>query len=420
MKIVHITTCDYGGAGLAVLRIHDSLLQLGIDSSVLVADKRTSLSTVFQVEPTATLNTNKKPSNKLLKVTKNILRRRGWFLTNLEKYRKMFNSLKKADQEVCFTFPITSYDLAEDELVKEADVIHLHWVADFVDYPTFFKKVTKPIVWTFHDENIGLGGFHYQCAKDEYYDIYQPLEDAFCGIKREALAYCHNLYVVALSNKMKAFVDGLDFLKPRKKTIIHNSVNHERFRIIDKAYSRDLFHVPRENLVFSFCANEIGDERKGLKELIMALELLGDNNITLLCIGPGELPIDPSFHTICIGKIDNEDVLAALYSCSDRFVMPSFQEAFAQTPLEAMACGVPVIVFPCSGTEELINDDNGVRCKDFTVEALFLGIKESLKRQYNNHKIRNDVMSRFAPRLIAEQYLQVYKMAIDESDKCNE
>lgn len=414
MKVVHITTCDYGGAGLAVLRIHDSLLQLGVDSAVLVAEKKSLLNTVFQVEPSPVLNTYQRPKNKLLRKVKNFLHRRGFFLTSIEKCKKTLNSLK-GNKDAFFTFPISSYDLTENEMVKKADVIHLHWIADFVDYPTFFRKITKPIVWTFHDENIGLGGFHYLYSKHEYYQAYQPLEDEFCRIKREALENFHNLYVVALSNKMKAFVEGLDFLHPKKSFIIHNSVNYERFRICDKTYLRELFHIAQENLVFSFCANEIDDERKGLSELIRALEMMDNDHFTLLCVGSGRLPVKPSFHVICMGKIDNEDVMAALYSCSDRFVMPSYQEAFAQTPLEAMACGVPVVAFPCSGTEELINDDNGVRCEAFTVDSLSQGIKESLKRQYNPAKIRKGVMNRFAPRLIAEQYYRVYKMAIEKN-----
>lgn len=414
MKVVHITSCDYGGAGLAVLRIHDSLLQLGVDSRVLVAEKKTSLNAVFQVEPSPVLNAYQRPNNKFLRKIKNFLHRRGFFLTKIEKYKKSLDSLK-GNKDAFFTIPISSYDLTENEMVKEADVIHLHWIAEFVDYPTFFRKITKPIVWTFHDENIGLGGFHYQCTKHEYYQAYQPLEDEFCRIKREALAHFHNLYVVALSNKMKAFVDGLDFLHPKRSFIIHNSVNHERFHVYDKSYSRELFHIAQENLVFSFCANEIDDERKGLSELIGALEMMDNDHLTLLCIGSGKLPVKPSFHAICMGKIDNEDVMAELYSCSDRFVMPSFQEAFAQTPLEAMACGVPVVAFPCSGTEELINDDNGIRCEDFTVKSLLKGIKESLKKQYNPAKIREDVMNRFAPSVIAEQYNRVYKMAIENT-----
>jgi hypothetical protein len=39
-----------------------------------------------------------------------------------------------------------------------------------------------------------------------------------------------------------------------------------------------------------------------------------------------------------------------------------------------MACGVPAIVFPVSGTEELIRPQNGVRAAGFTSEDLEVAI----------------------------------------------
>ena len=93
--------------------------------------------------------------------------------------------------------------------------------------------------------------------------------------------------------------------------------------------------------------------------------------------------------------------------------MPSFQEGFAQTPLEAMSCGTPVISFPCSGTEELINNSNGVICKDFSTEALIDGIKKGLSRQYNPANIRKFIEDHFSYDLIANQYKNLYKSILD-------
>ncbi|TAE46946.1 MAG: hypothetical protein EAY69_07690, partial [Cytophagales bacterium] len=74
-----------------------------------------------------------------------------------QKYTKLL--LKK--KEVQFTFTESAYNILSHHLVKEADIIHLHWVAHFLDYASFFKKINKPVVWTLHDKNPLNGGFHY-------------------------------------------------------------------------------------------------------------------------------------------------------------------------------------------------------------------------------------------------------------------
>ena len=48
-KILHITNNDYDGEGRAVLRLHKGLLNLGIESKVLVLHKRTKEKHVYAV-----------------------------------------------------------------------------------------------------------------------------------------------------------------------------------------------------------------------------------------------------------------------------------------------------------------------------------------------------------------------------------
>lgn len=90
--------------------------------------------------------------------------------------------------------------------------------------------------------------------------------------------------------------------------------------------------------------------------------------------------------------------------------MPSYQEAFAQAPLEAMACGLPIIAFPCSGTEELIETNTGVLCRDFTSQALEEGLREAFSINYSSKYIRAYVIDRFSPEKIAQQYIEFYKL----------
>lgn len=109
-----------------------------------------------------------------------------------------------------------------------------------------------------------------------------------------------------------------------------------------------------------------------------------------------------------VGLLKGPDELSVAYSCADYFVMPSYKEAFAQSPMESMACGVPAIVFPVSGTDELINSKNGVRAKNFTPQDLEIAIRQAMSTKYDAASIRQDMINRFSPEIIAKRYIEFY------------
>lgn len=94
--------------------------------------------------------------------------------------------------------------------------------------------------------------------------------------------------------------------------------------------------------------------------------------------------------------------------------MPSKKEAFAQTPIESMACGVPAIVFPVSGTDELITPQNGVQAIDFTDKSLEEAISQAMSVTYDGKAIRQDMIERFSPKVIAKKYINFYEQMLNE------
>lgn len=375
MKILHICTYDHGGAGLCCLRIHQALMKQGIDSRVLVLEKRGDCPEVY-VAGCAHGRWRKL----LNRIFNKILRLMHLKIT---KFNRRLAFMRKYG--VYCSFPVSGYDISGHPLVKEADILHLHWINNFVDYPSFFKKVQKPMICTLHDENLFFGVVHnqYDIAKD-------ALEKRYYKTKLKAIQQIRNLYVVFLSEIMCQRYAGHEMIRDRYFIVINNAVDSWKFHPIDKRLSRAMFGIDENSIVFSFVAVSLNDKNKGLDVLSKTLERMNIPNAMILAVGDNgnghEWPLTKS-----TGAIYDTERLSAAYSCADYFVLPSQQEAFGQTLIEALACGVPIIAFPVDITGELITEKNGIRCNGFTSEDLEEGIRKAMNTSYDTETIRKDV-----------------------------
>jgi N-acetyl-alpha-D-glucosaminyl L-malate synthase BshA len=94
-----------------------------------------------------------------------------------------------------------------------------------------------------------------------------------------------------------------------------------------------VFARVRESLPSKLILVGDGPERMFIKQLVKELKLNDD--------------------VILVGE---QDYLEPLFFCADLFLLPSEQESFGLTALEAMACGVPVIATDVGGLPEVIVD----------------------------------------------------------------
>lgn len=412
MKITHICTMLEGGAGLAAARIIRSTRAMGINARVLVANGESS-ENVDVIKPVI-------PYSKiwLIKKIQCLLNIKRLWPKPIKLHNKIVKEFSVSHTPGIFTSPVTLYkSIVNHPWVCEADIVHLHWIGDFIDYESFFPKVNKPIVWTIQDENPGLGGFHYQMWKDQAPISFKAFDDELSLIKEKAYKNVKSMTLVAPSTMMKDFFINNRLLSRFPITIIHNGFEEENYSPISTACAREALHLPLNSNVFLFVAQHIYESRKGLKELIKALETINTPNSVLICLGNFTKLPESSLEIRCEGFVGNNRLQSLYYSAADYFVMPSYQEAFAQTSIEAMACGTPVVSFPCSGVHDLINKENGVICEDFTVDALVKGIKLAMSRNYDRKAIREDVINRFSYNKIAKQYLELYETILSNKNE---
>ena len=400
---------DHGGAGIAAQRIHKAMLRQGVDSQMLVRFKSSDDDTITAAQPNMGLY---QPSSlSVVRKVEQILRRRGRCLTQVERYERQLNVLDRV-YGAAYTLPVSNFDLSQHPLVQQADILHLHWVENFLDYQTFFDRINKPIVWTFHDENIAYGGFHYSDEAVRLKEPFAAMEDDFVKIKKDALADGrHNIHMVALSGMMEQFYRQHSLFPSYPVNIIHNGLEPEQFAILDRSFCREALRLPIDSKVICFCASDINDSHKGLDILTKALDSLHRSDITLLCVGKGALP-QCDYPVVGTGPLANPRLLSIAYSASDLFVLASSQESFSQTSIESMACGCPVVAFPCGIIDELITPDNGICCPNYTIESLAECISTAMDLTYKRQAIRDDIVMRFNIDRIAKQYIDLYTRCI--------
>jgi glycosyltransferase involved in cell wall biosynthesis len=389
MKVVHVSFEDNNGAGSCAYRICKAQRDLGIDSQLLVARK--TRSDCFIHEYGLGRLFMRRVFNKLGRIIQ--------FPNEIDKISNLC-----IEKGTCYTLPVSPVRLNNQKLLQEADIIHLHWVDNLVDYPSFFSAFSgKPMVWTLHDENLFFGIAHYE--RDYIKD--NPLEKKYYGIKYESIRQAKRLGIVFLSKMMHDKFSDHEMISGFPSAIINNAVNYHLYQPKERKLACQRVGLNENVLIFAFCSVNISEKRKGLDILSKTLVKINPD-YRILAIGGNPRSVHWD-NVIEYGKCNTPEQMSWALSAANYFCMPSYQEAFAQTPIEAMACGLPIIVFPCSGTEELVTPVNGIRCEDFNSGALETGIREALAHQYDPRLIRRDAINRFSPERIAHEYLDFYE-----------
>ena len=109
-----------------------------------------------------------------------------------------------------------------------------------------------------------------------------------------------------------------------------------------------------------------------------------------------------------------DEALPALYSGARAFVYPSLYEGFGLPPLEAMACGAPVIVSNRSSLPEVVGDA-GLQVDALDVNGLAQAMSQVIEDDVLRASLRQRGMERakgFSWRRCAEETLAVYRKVV--------
>lgn len=414
MKITLINKDDFGGgAAMACLRLFKALKANDLDVSMLVQRK-----TVPDESVKSTVH------------------------NKFDKYRSDFNFLyerlsfilKERDKSVRFAFSQANAgsDIIDEDDIKNADLLHLHWVNGgflSLDNINSLLKLNKPVVWTLHDMWPFTGGCHYsgdserflnECGNCHFLKHPSPNDISHIGWSKKQAIYNSNpkITFIACSNWMRDIALKSSLLRGNEVITIANPIDVDIFSKQDKTLSRQKWGVPVDARVILFGAANINHTRKGINYLIEALhkirETESDMNqvIQVVMFGKSKdfdfkrIP----FPVISLPIINSESDIAEIYSLADVFVLPSLEDNLPNMAMEALSCSTPVVAFDTGGVKDMVDHcENGYLAEYMSSGDLAKGILYVLHDSGNLAlNARAKILENFSYTIIAEKHIQLY------------
>lgn len=239
----------------------------------------------------------------------------------------------------------------------------------------------------------------------------------------------HIAKVVTVSNFSKNDIkEHLPALKEDVILVTHEAAG-ERFRKmggdIQRSKVSDTFGI-KGNYILTLGALDPRKNTKAIINTFLHLKSEEKINVNLVIAGIPKWRQTEFYKTvqessfmedIIFTDFISEEDMVLLYNYATVFLYPSLYEGFGIPPLEAMACGAPVITSNTTSIPEIVGN------AAFLIDPLNdKELKEALLSLLNNEDLRNDLIARgfkrakeFSWNKMAKETLQIYESLRNEN-----
>ena len=203
------------------------------------------------------------------------------------------------------------------------------------------------------------------------------------------------------------------------KNQIQKKTNLKHLKVIKNGYDDSIFSFNKisnkgTNKVIKIITVANFQPAKGQEVLLESLKWI-TIPVHLTLVGDGPLLKNcQNIYKNVHGKVDfvgavPHDKIPDLLLKHDLFCMPSHSEGFPSAPIEAMACGLPVVGTNVGGISEIIIDGfNGYLCKPQSPEDLAEKITAATQREWDKEEISKWAKNNFSWRIWANQIIDSY------------
>lgn len=277
-----------------------------------------------------------------------------------------------------------------------ANVVHINsWL------PQRFLPPELPVIVTVHS-----------CVHDSALRPYKS--------RLQALYHQHWIYAIEAANiqRARAVVAVSHYTAAQVRahfgthdiTVIHNGIDCQTFTPTTRT-------TPHRPFRLLYVGN--WSVRKGVDLLAPIMERLGGDFMLHYTAdrNSGHERFRLPANSVCLGRLKGGDLVRA-YQEADALLFPSRLEGLPLVPLEAMACGLPVIAAKTSSLPEVVEDGvTGVLCPQDDVAAFAAQIGRLAENPAAwcamRQTARQRATSRFDERVMVHRYREIYGAVMD-------
>lgn len=407
MRVLIVNISNFqGGASRAATRLHESMLDIGIESVFY------SLKGSHYAD-------------------------RNYYIVN--KWEKVIYYLAKTFQKILYqvvlknktnNFTFFSLDL---KFIKRAinrfdpDIVHFHWTDDIFFNRKSLEDIKVPIIFSLHDLNVVTGGCHYpgQCIRSVNGCKQCPLlkpKFQFISSRRvsqfTSISAVRNITLIGLSNWITNEAKNAVASKNISVINIPNPIDTEFYK--PNKSKVDFLNISKNKKVVLYGAMSAdSDPRKGYQYLKDSLNYFTDKSeVALVCFGTKDKSRTSlnGIELINVGYIDNDTMMVQLYNLATVLVVPSLEENLSNTIMEGMACGTPVVAFDIGGNRDLIiHGETGFVAEPRNAESLYNYLEKAIKNcDELGQNSREHICSKFNGKEVARRYKDYYTKILND------
>jgi glycosyltransferase involved in cell wall biosynthesis len=414
MRGVLVNTSFKGGASKSAQRLFCGLQILGMDVDFLAKNHKGSEHRIIDKYSLAESN------RFFIKIEKK--------LKNLSKIKNEYDKyLLWRTHNGAEKFSGLKSNIKIDKVInkKNFEFVNLHWVADFLDYNSFFKSCKLPIFWTLHDESPYSFGEHYNqklivglngmIQEREISDLEKKIQGKIRKQKLEIFEKVNNLTIIGPSRWICEQSKNSEIFEKYKTYNIPNGLNTDVFRLWDKELCKSFLNILKENVTLLFVADSLENHRKGFRILLRSLEMLGNVKLNIMLIGtdkPKDLKFSDNHKVYSLGTVIDERVMSMVYNAADLFIIPSLMDNLPNTAIESICCGTPIIGFDIGGIPDIVEDGvNGTLVQKICPEQLAVAILNGITNLeiFNNIDISLNATEKYKLERQALRYIELFE-----------